>query len=476
MSMTNISKLEALCKQHSNLSNSDILILKKIAPRLETLAKIWNEDVFIDVLCKNNVDAMVIAQAKPEDSNYAKYITGFHIHEEAEPAVFRTFRSGVKTKHVKAVSYTKTKDHLIIQSVIPIKNGKQTIATLIFERSFNVKKPNLEFKISEHKIPENIFTPLVENLDDPVIIINQAKEIIYLNTAAKTLFHAFGYVNQTLGQKYDQISLYGQLNVGPTPLMNFHEGEYFFCNHYFKVKEFFHQLPNAETYYEVVMRNITPIKQNEKEGSLRLATMREMHHRIKNNLQTIYSLLDLQRRRAPSQMTNDALQDAMNRILSMSTTYETLLKGHDEGYGQNINIHAVISDLKNNLIQSTGTSLKEIEINVSGDNLEVEWESSIYIAMVVNELIQNSFKFAFTNKDKGIIDIHITKKPIYSMISVTDNGGGFNPSSQKKNLGLQIVENIVASNLEGKLKIQSGFDGTSVTFEFRVPERLKYTL
>ena len=468
-----LERLEVLCQKYTTLSAEDIEILKRIAPRLQWLADRRNEDVFIDCLCKKGSDAIVVAQAKPEHTNYDKYILGFYIHEDAEPAVFRTFRSGISTKNVKAVSYTKTKDHLIAQDVVPIKNGNKTIATIVFERNYHAPHPDVENEVEErNSIPQNIFTPLIENLDDAVIIINQKKQITYLNKKAHLVFKEFGYLENVLNKKYEQVSLNGELTVGPEPRSNYYQNEYYICNNYFRVKEFFHELPDGEKYYEVVIRNITPVKQNEEEARLRLASMREVHHRIKNNLQTIYSLLDLQKRRTSSEITDTILQDAMNRILSISTTYETLLKGH----GKTTSLREVIDNLTKNIIRLIDNPLKNININIYGDDIEIDWELSIYIAMVVNELIQNSVKFAFVDRETGEINVHIRKIPIYSKISVSDNGVGFDLNKQKKNLGLQIVENIVTSNLKGKLNVKSGFNGTDVAFSFRIPEVLKYTL
>ena len=162
----------------------------------------------------------------------------------------------------------------------------------------------------------------------------------------------------------------------------------------------------------------------------------------------------------------------MNRILSISTTYETLLKG----YGKTISLREVIDNLIKNIIRLVDNPVKNINISIYGDDIEVDWELSIYIAMVVNELIQNSVKFAFVDRNSGEINVHIRKVPIYSKISVTDNGVGFDLGKQKKNLGLQIVENIVTSNLKGKLNVKSDLNGTDVAFSFRIPEVVKYTL
>ena len=461
--------LEKLCQHLTNISAGDVAFISKIVPRLQMLADKWQQDVFIDCLSKSGSDAVVVAQATPENSNYQHSIVGFYIHEDAEPAVFRTFRSGVKTKNVKAVSYTKKAGHLIIQNVLPINRNGKTIAVLIFENSLSAHQPRIKSKMTPCFSPVETFGLMVQNFEDAVVLLNSNKKIVFLNNSADRLFRDFGYVDDLLYQKYDEVAIYGKLAVASSG-DSVYQVTRLILGQYYRIKEYV--LKNADgLYYQIVIRNITSEKHNERETELRLDLMREVHHRIKNNLQTIYSLLDLQRRRTKQQETNLILQDAMGRLLSISTTYETLLKG----YGKTVNIRDVIRALRDNLVQLVKTPAKDIDVEILGDDIMVDWNLSISIAMVVNELLQNSFKFAFRDRDTGKIIISINKIPIYSEISVCDDGVGFDPESQKRNLGLQIVENIVRSNLKGKLNIRSGGGGTEVIFSFRSHSELKYT-
>ena len=89
---------------------------------------------------------------------------------------------------------------------------------------------------------------------------------------------------------------------------------------------------------------------------------------------------------------------------------------------------------------------------------------------MINELLQNSFKYAFRGRDGGRIDIQITNYPLYPRIIYSDNGSGFDPDSVNrgdKGLGLQIVRQIIVNQLKGYMEIRSGPKGTDVTFYFR---------
>jgi two-component sensor histidine kinase len=193
---------------------------------------------------------------------------------------------------------------------------------------------------------------------------------------------------------------------------------------------------------------------------------REAHHRIKNNLQTIHSLLDLQRRRTSSIECGEALSDAMNRILSIATTHEILVKSGIDS----VSLIDVIKRLSNYFLNSIAETSKQISVIVEGDNFDVDSGTSTSISLVINELLQNSFKYAFPDRQRGNIYIHVKEIPVYSKITISDDGVGFDQEkirNDKNNLGLQIVQNIVKNKLKGRLDICSNKEGTTITFDFK---------
>ncbi|MEK6264999.1 MAG: sensor histidine kinase [Clostridium sp.] len=213
-----------------------------------------------------------------------------------------------------------------------------------------------------------------------------------------------------------------------------------------------------------MIRDITMMKDKEKELISKSVVIKEIHHRVKNNLQTIASLLRLQARRSDNQHTKDALSESMNRILSIAATHEILSKeGLDE-----VSIQEVITNIKNNSMRYFNVANKNIEVNVIGDNFKVCSDKATSIALVVNELLQNSMQYAFINKPSGSIDIIIEEGKIYSTIVVVDNGTGFDVNNVRNNsLGLSIVNSIVVDKLNGSINIASDFNGTKIIFDFK---------
>lgn len=113
-------------------------------------------------------------------------------------------------------------------------------------------------------------------------------------------------------------------------------------------------------------------------------------------------------------------------------------------------------------------NIENIIISVEGDIVNINSDKATSIALIVNELLQNSLEHAFKGRDEGRIDISVRKGSIYSSISVTDNGIGFNAKSIKSSsLGLNIVKSMVKDKLNGHLIIDSNKNGTEIVFDFK---------
>ena len=215
----------------------------------------------------------------------------------------------------------------------------------------------------------------------------------------------------------------------------------------------------------MIIKDITEVKEKEKELILKSVVIKEIHHRVKNNLQTIVSLLRLQSRRVDDDYLKKAFNESISRILSISVTHELLAQeGIDE-----VDIKSILKMISKNTLDYISTSDQSIEVNVSGDNFSVNSDKATSIALVVNELIQNSIEHGFKDRDHGYIEIIIYKGEIHSTISVEDDGSGFNVKDIKNNsLGLNIVEQIVKDKLEGDFIIDSGKEGTKIVFDFKI--------
>lgn len=454
-----------LCEKYTNLTEEDIDIIIEKSEVLADIASKTDQDVFIDCPCIQISEAVVVAEALKKDSLYQLSTLGCIVREEDEPAVFRTFRSGEETEEVEATIFSSRLEGRVIQNVQPIKNKDKTIGVLIFERP---TKEDWPLKRNTKKLMANTAGTLpilkdcvwiTEYFDDALIIVSENGVILYRNTVAAKLYRKQGYVYDILGQEYSKVSLHGELlpKDGKRSEADMKIGAYYYRIRQFNLKD--------KGVFLIVIRDITELRINEQELILKSTAIQEIHHRIKNNLQTVHSLLRLQWRRAKSVETQTALSDAMNRILSIATTHESLLySGVDE-----ISLFTVIEEIKKNFTDLMNLEKQKIEIDVTGDDLRVSSDISSSTALVINELIQNSLKYAFENRKNGRITIAVSEGNMgYANITVTDNGTGYEVQQENKSLGLKIVENLVQNKLKGRLEIQSGNGGTQVTFDFKI--------
>lgn len=180
--------------------------------------------------------------------------------------------------------------------------------------------------------------------------------------------------------------------------------------------------------------------------------LKEIHHRVKNNLQIIYCLLDLQSQHVKDKKTLQMFNDTCSRVRSMALIHEKLYQSKDLG---KIDFGEYILSLADYLIQSYGVNADPVSLRADVEEVYLDVDTAISCGMIVNELVSNSLKHAFTDKTEGKKEINIS---LYSRnnkltLRVSDNGVGF-PSGfnfkKTESLGLQLV-NALTSQLDGTI-------------------------
>lgn len=195
------------------------------------------------------------------------------------------------------------------------------------------------------------------------------------------------------------------------------------------------------------------------------AIVREMHHRIKNNLQTVAMLMRLQVAETDGELTaRDVLHQSINRIQSIAAVHEVL---SEQGF-RLVDVREVIKRLSRMTGQNMIPPGKSIAIQVEGDALVLPSRPATSLTLVVNELLQNSLEHAFVGRDSGKVIITLAPTPDASLVTVADDGVGL-PSEIPSSLGLEIVETLVRDDLKGSLKFKRGKHGVLV--EIRLPRR-----
>ena len=208
-------------------------------------------------------------------------------------------------------------------------------------------------------------------------------------------------------------------------------------------------------------------KQTEKElkSSIyeRDVLLKETHHRVKNNMQVIHSLLNLQTHYTENIEAVNVLKESQNRVKSMGMIHEKLYNSTDRS---KINFSDYVDSLTSDLLTSYKLSEKIVPVIEIGD-LELNLESAILCGLIINELVSNSLKYAFSNTENG--EVHVSLNLIdnrYELV-ISDNGIGFPVDLDFKNtesLGLQLVNNIT-DQLDGEIELDRSL-GTKFTIKF----------
>ncbi|WP_421908746.1 sensor histidine kinase [Methanolacinia petrolearia] len=187
--------------------------------------------------------------------------------------------------------------------------------------------------------------------------------------------------------------------------------------------------------------------------------LREVHHRVKNNLAVITSLVDMQFINSENAETKQKLRDVGNRIISMSIIYDNLSQS---GNLSKINIRTVFMTLGEKHIQDYSMGI-DIHFEVTGDDCLISPDKAVPLSLAINEIIGKSLKFAFKGKKLGEIRINYTCKDKTLNMRISDNGIGIDRSyieGKTESIGLDLIRNIVSLQLNGTAEIHS--DGGTI--------------
>lgn len=199
----------------------------------------------------------------------------------------------------------------------------------------------------------------------------------------------------------------------------------------------------------------------QKKNEEKITMLKEIHHRVKNNLQVVVSLLRLQSAQLNDEEVIRMFKEAQRRIISMALLHEKMYRSEDL---RQINVKEHVTELIVELVKSYKLT-KKIDLEVDIDELKMGIETLIPLGLIINELITNSLKYAFKNHDKGIISISLKEieESTYEMI-LKDNGIGYELTEEATGLGTKLIT-IFIKQLEGSLEKLDDL-GTSYKVKF----------
>ena len=224
----------------------------------------------------------------------------------------------------------------------------------------------------------------------------------------------------------------------------------------------------------VLLHNVTEMRRRERELLLKDATIKEIHHRVKNNLQTVSALLRLQSRRVSDQKARNALDEAVRRISSIALVHETLSASGKE----NVDFDAVVDSLVGHAAElafRAPGSVENIAVKRLGSIGTLDPKVATPLALIVTELVANAIEHGLTIRGSKV-DVIFTRTGSSCVVKIEDDGVGLPADfdlANSSNLGLQIVRTLTENELQGSLEISSKIssrdtrdNGTSAILRF----------
>lgn len=194
--------------------------------------------------------------------------------------------------------------------------------------------------------------------------------------------------------------------------------------------------------------------------------LKEVHHRVKNNMQVISSILNLQSSYVTDNYALNLLKESQNRIKTMAYIHESLYQNKTFS---SINFSDYVTTLTNNILHSYTASIQKVRLVMDLQKVILNLDTSIPAGLIINELVTNSIKHAFNDEKEGIIFINLYTKDNILFLEVSDNGKGFPKEADFKNtnsLGLQLVNTLV-EQLNGNIELRENKEkGTGFYINF----------
>jgi two-component sensor histidine kinase len=356
-------------------------------------------------------------------------------------------------------------------------DGKKIMATIAQGRDMT------EFRHTEKMldISEGLYRSLFENMFNGFVYCKMVYDekdspldFIYIavNKAFSRLTGLNGVVGKYVSEiipgirnsDYELLEIYGRVaKTGQSE-----QFEYFLSalNQWFLISVYSHETDFFVSVFDIITekklaeeRTIAALREKE-------TMLREIHHRVKNNLQIISSLLRLQARSSSGTVTGKIFNECQDRIAAMAAIHSLLYKSKDLS---KIDFNEYIRQTSGQLIRSYKKISTPVVCTITGSGICLGIDTAIPLGLIVNELFTNALKYAFTESDKGEIRINLELEGEEIVLIVEDNGKGIpNPSDllTTESFGMKLV-NMLVIQLDGSLKLISE-NGCRFIIRFRM--------
>ncbi len=307
---------------------------------------------------------------------------------------------------------------------------------------------------------------------DGVVVLDRTRSVEYASPNAVSALHRMGVHANTEGRRLGELGLDDEpirdaFTVGKPITQEVERGEVIILLRCIPMLA-----SQGVSGAVVLFRDVTEVRLRDRLLMSKDATIREIHHRVKNNLQTISSLLRLQARRTGSEEAKDAIAESVRRISSIALVHETLSREA----GDEVAFTEILRPLVQMVTEAVSSPDRRIEFELVGDAGTLPAQVATPMAVVLTELLQNTADHAFPLEERRYeparVRIGLERDDFELTVKVTDNGIGVPEDFTVEGahgLGLSIVRALVTSDLKGTIDLNRPVQGSGTEIELRVP-------
>jgi two-component system, sensor histidine kinase PdtaS len=467
-----MSSLQELVEERAGLFGAPVDTLQAIVSDWQILADLSFADLVMFCRDPGSGQLTVVAQMRPYTAQtiYEEDLVGQTFAPEERPGVTRAF---VEQGIIRDGDPDWSTGVPVREEAMPIPYDDEIIAVVTREANLSmVRAPSqleltylqaandLSQMLAEGTFPfpgEDPERELAPRVGDGLLRVDPTGVVIYASPNAISAYRRLGVVDNVIGRNLGEFDLDNE-----AVLEALADGEPLESEVEARGAVVLRRLLPLTREHHVLgglmlVREVTELRRHERLLLYKDATIREIHHRVKNNLQTVASLLRLQSRRLTSDESRQALGESVRRISSIALVHETL--------SQDSRQRVSFDKVAQRLVEMLGTGLTDPErpvtMELRGDAGELPAEVATPLALVLSELVQNSVEHAFPDRG-GTIVIDLERRSASLHLLVTDDGVGIPDGwsiDGDANLGLQISATLVESELGGTLEVRRAEEG-----------------
>lgn len=488
-----MSTLSQLISKFGKLPNADVEWLNLLIGDWQMVADLVNCDLVLWVQSKDEKNFIAVSHARPSSAGTIFYrdIVGEHPSKLWSNQVSKAFNKGV----VQDLPVPDIYDGISMRiRAVPVRRRLKAnlndfsnpIAVVTVHTNLSEVREPTKQRINFRKVGNELLDMIEEGTypdfqngtgsqrgapraNDGLVILNDEDEVTFASPNALSAFNRFGVagelvglnlklaIEKALGKTLRSDEDLSVVLTGRAPW----RADAQTSTMTLSLRAVPLKSKNVRTGAMVLCRDISELRRQERELITKDATIREIHHRVKNNLQTVASLLRIQSRRSDSEEVKEALDQAMRRVAAIALVHDTLASG----LTQEVNFDEVfdrVLKLTTEVNASAGTTVNTI---IDGKFGQLPSEKATSLAVSITELVTNAVEHGLAERS-GVVHINAERKSKKLTVTISDNGRGLKDKKLDQGLGTSIVKTLIEGELHGSINWFSPNEGgTKVVVE-----------